>query len=164
MKKPFRIVPTVISWLETYNELRFRYKFLVMEGPSQMGKHSTAGASRPARTIFMKSIVREFLIQISRISIPVDISWCFSTRDQRPWCWSKRSCSRLLRVGWPVDLHPRTVTLTRCGCTEWDSSYPATDGVWNWEICQGRTRNGLSSILCMCMLTHRCGRMMLIFH
>lgn len=37
-KRPFREVPAVRSWLESFAELRMRYKFLVLEGGSCLGK------------------------------------------------------------------------------------------------------------------------------
>ena len=37
-QRPFRRVPLVSEWLEQYQHDRDRYKFLVLDGPSQMGK------------------------------------------------------------------------------------------------------------------------------
>ena len=37
-QRPFRRVPLVSQWLEQYEHDRDRYKFLVLDGPSQMGK------------------------------------------------------------------------------------------------------------------------------
>jgi effector-binding domain-containing protein len=36
--KPFRQIPEVIAWLDTFNQIRGRYKFLVLHGESQLGK------------------------------------------------------------------------------------------------------------------------------
>ena len=35
---PFRQIPEVEEWLQHYDDIKDRYKFLVLDGPSQMGK------------------------------------------------------------------------------------------------------------------------------
>ena len=35
---PFRVLPAVNEWKNSFETLQFRYKFLVLEGPSKMGK------------------------------------------------------------------------------------------------------------------------------
>ena len=36
--RPCRTIPEVDEWESTFNELQFRYNFLVLDGPSKMGK------------------------------------------------------------------------------------------------------------------------------
>ena len=50
-QRPFKVVPQVEQWKEQYNDLRDRYKFLVLDGPSRTGKSRFAGslARDPAR-------------------------------------------------------------------------------------------------------------------
>ena len=37
-QKPFRVVPQVAKWMQTFEVLKDRYAFLVLDGPSQVGK------------------------------------------------------------------------------------------------------------------------------
>ena len=52
--RPFRYLPEVVSWLATFQRMVGRYKFLVLEGLSQLGKTQFAVSSaNPGRSIIM---------------------------------------------------------------------------------------------------------------
>ena len=46
-KRPFRELPEVTEWLATFREVKPRYKFLVLEGPSMVGKTHYARSLSP---------------------------------------------------------------------------------------------------------------------
>ena len=48
-QQPFRAIPEVLQWLEQYTQTRDRYKFLVLGGPSRMGKTRYAASCRGRR-------------------------------------------------------------------------------------------------------------------
>ncbi len=48
---PFRKVPEVEEWVRSFQEVKYRYKFLVLTGPSQMGKTQFAHSLAPGKTL-----------------------------------------------------------------------------------------------------------------
>lgn len=46
-RKPFRVLPVVQQWRRQYDDDAFRYKFLVLEGPSRVGKTQYARSLTP---------------------------------------------------------------------------------------------------------------------
>ena len=54
MKKPFRIIPLVQKWAAHYEDLRWRYRFLVLEGPSCFGKTQFAKSLSRSPDAFME--------------------------------------------------------------------------------------------------------------
>jgi hypothetical protein len=46
-RKGFRVLPAVTEWLATFHEIKPRYKFLVLEGPSMVGKTHYARSLSP---------------------------------------------------------------------------------------------------------------------
>lgn len=52
--RPFRHVPAVAQWLASFDSVACRYKFLVLEGPSQLGKTQFAvSLALPDRTLIV---------------------------------------------------------------------------------------------------------------
>ena len=52
--RPFRRLPEVVLWLATFQRMVCRYKFLVLEGPSQLGKTQFAvSLADPGRTLII---------------------------------------------------------------------------------------------------------------
>ena len=51
---PCRKVPAVLDWLATYQDCRFRYKFLVLDGPSCTGKTVFARSLSPDPDRFLE--------------------------------------------------------------------------------------------------------------
>ena len=47
-KKPFKTLPAVTAWLATFSSTKMRYKFLVLEGPSSMGKTQFSSSLSPS--------------------------------------------------------------------------------------------------------------------
>ena len=43
-QKPFRVIPEVQRWLRSFDTIRDRYRFLVLDGPSQVGKTRYVGS------------------------------------------------------------------------------------------------------------------------
>jgi hypothetical protein len=48
----YRVVPEVLSWIEIFNSVKFRYTFLVLAGESQLGKTRYVYSLFPAASIF----------------------------------------------------------------------------------------------------------------
>ena len=48
LQRPFHVLPIVQKWVEDHQALRWRYKFLVLHGPSMMGKTRYALSLAPA--------------------------------------------------------------------------------------------------------------------
>ena len=49
---PFRKIPEVEEWLQQYDDIQDRYKFLVLDGPSQMGKTRFAASLTSVEKFF----------------------------------------------------------------------------------------------------------------
>ena len=49
---PFRILPEVVAWNVEFSHLRARYKFLVLDGPSQTGQSDVARSLAPPGCAF----------------------------------------------------------------------------------------------------------------
>jgi len=47
-RKPFKQLPVVLQWLESFATVRMRYKFLVLDGPSAMGKTQYSSSLSPS--------------------------------------------------------------------------------------------------------------------
>ena len=47
-RRPFQSPPQVLGWLRTFDEVEERYKFLVLEGPTRVGKTAYARSLCPA--------------------------------------------------------------------------------------------------------------------
>ena len=68
-QRPFKAIPEVEEWKEQYGELRDRYKFLALDGPSRAGKSRFAAslASHPRRFLKIdRSTAREPDVRDSR--------------------------------------------------------------------------------------------------
>ena len=50
---PFRVLPEVQEWLEQYHHIRRRYQFLVLEGPSMVGKTAYVESLVPRDALLM---------------------------------------------------------------------------------------------------------------
>jgi len=47
-KRPYKTVPAVVAWQQTFNVMKMRYKFLVLEGPSSLGKTQFSSSLSPS--------------------------------------------------------------------------------------------------------------------
>ena len=56
--KRMRVLPEVEAWLKTFEQDLFRYKFLVLDGPSQMGKTIYARSLSPECSHFLENRLR----------------------------------------------------------------------------------------------------------
>ena len=52
-QRPFKVLPLVEEWKQQYNDLRDRYKFLVLDGPSRTGKSRFAASLAKHPTQFL---------------------------------------------------------------------------------------------------------------
>jgi len=52
--RPMRTIPLVETWLGSYASVLFRYRFLVLDGPSQMGKTVFCRSLSPNRDCFLE--------------------------------------------------------------------------------------------------------------
>jgi len=99
--RPFRRVAAVESWIAQYQQDRWRYAFLVLDGPSQMGKTAFARSRTPGG--------RAFLADCSACVEP-DLRR-FNKRDYDMIIYDEASCSLALRCKRLMQAPPDAVGL-----------------------------------------------------